>query len=56
MALSTVLYNNGNVKEESFLSGIQLMKDGLVQILQGSEAMGFDINSIIGYKPIEYSE
>jgi hypothetical protein len=56
MALSTALYNNGNIKEEYFLSGMQLMKNGLIQILQGSEIMGLDINSIIGCKPIEYSE
>jgi hypothetical protein len=56
MALSTVLYNNGNVKEENFVSGMQLMKNGLIQILQGSEFMGLDVNGIISYIPKEYSQ
>ena len=46
MALSTLLYNNGNVKEENFSNGMRLMKDGLMLVLQGAEDMGLDIDSI----------
>jgi hypothetical protein len=54
MAISTVLYNNGNVQENAFVSGMQQMKDGLIQILQGAEMMGLDINSVVFYTQREY--
>jgi amino acid permease len=54
MAISTVLYNNGNVQENAFVSGMQQMKDGLIQILQGAEMMGLDINRVVFYIQREY--
>jgi hypothetical protein len=54
MAMSTVLYNNGNVQEKAFVSGMQLMRSGLIKILEGAEVMGLDINSVVLYTPKEY--
>jgi hypothetical protein len=54
MAISTVLYNNGNVQEKAFVTGMQQMKNGLIQILQGSEMMGLDINRVVFYIQREY--
>ncbi|MDR0375058.1 MAG: hypothetical protein LBH85_04965 [Treponema sp.] len=61
MALSTALYNNGGVKEEVFVAGMRLMKDGLMLVLQGTEDMGLDIDSMINYRtlletPVEFWE
>jgi hypothetical protein len=54
MAISKVLYNNGNVQENAFVTGMQQMKDGLILILQGAEMMGLDINSVVFYTQREY--
>ncbi|MDR1074177.1 MAG: hypothetical protein LBL45_10975 [Treponema sp.] len=49
MAFSTLLYNNGNIKESNFAASMQLMKTGVILILQGAKDMGLDIDSIINY-------
>jgi hypothetical protein len=54
MAMSTVLYDNGNIQEDVFVSGMQQMKSGLIMILQGAEMMGLDINSVVSYTQREY--
>jgi hypothetical protein len=56
LALSTVLYKNGYVEENNFINGTQLMKEGLIKILEGTETMGIDVMYMINYKPREYLE
>jgi hypothetical protein len=55
MAISMVLYNSGNLQEDSFLSGMPKIKNGLILILQGAEIMGLNVNSVVLYIPKEYS-
>jgi hypothetical protein len=54
MAIGMILYNNGNLQEDSFVSGMLKIKNGLVLILQGTEMMGLDVNSVVLYIPKEY--
>jgi hypothetical protein len=54
MAISTVLYNNGNMQEDAFVSGMLLIKSGLTKILQGAEMMGLNIDCVVLYTQKEY--